>query len=94
MRNKCKENNQNKRAVAVELLQVNLFAGDVWFVGAERGRWDGSERHESRVQSGLPGSATRGSDGFLLLSGLCRYDAVGFVWGGRKQVGRRRGNFD
>ena len=49
MRNKCKENNQNKRAGAVELLQVNLFAGDVWFVGAERGRWDGSERHEYRV---------------------------------------------
>ena len=49
LRNKCKENNQNKRAVAVELLQVNLFAGDVWFVGAERGRWDGSERHEYSV---------------------------------------------
>ena len=49
MRNKCKENNQNKRAVAVELLQVNLFAGDIWFVGAEWERWGGSERHEYSV---------------------------------------------
>lgn len=83
MRNKCKENNQNKRAVAVELLQVNLFAGDVWFVGVERGRWDGSERHEYSVdyRDQLCGALT-----VLLLSGLCRYNAVGFVWGAESRL--------